>query len=87
MDDSRRQYLIPLGQAIRELREQRGVDAGDLAAAAGVDLKRVDALENGRLDPNFQLLVRLAQAMDVRTSAFFVRAEQLGRPDEGTGSV
>lgn len=77
MDDAWRQDLIPLGLAIRELREQRGVEAGDLAAAAGVDPKRLDELENGRLDPDFQLLLGLAQPMGLRPSAFFVRAEQL----------
>ncbi|HEY1833517.1 MAG TPA: helix-turn-helix transcriptional regulator [Solirubrobacteraceae bacterium] len=81
MEDCRRQDLIPLGLAIRELREQRGLQAGDLAAAAGVDLGRLEALEDGRLDPGFQLLLALAQAMGVRTSTIFVRAEELGSAD------
>jgi transcriptional regulator with XRE-family HTH domain len=81
VSDARRQNLIPLGLAIRELREQRGMEASDLAATAGVDAARLKALEDGRLDPGFQLLVRLAQGMGVRTSAFFIRAEELGPAD------
>jgi transcriptional regulator with XRE-family HTH domain len=77
VDDSRQQDLIPLGMAIRELRERRGMEARDLAVAAGVDPRRVEEVEAGRLDPSFRMLLRLAQSMGVRPSAFFIRAEQL----------
>ncbi len=66
---------------MREVREQHGLSAHDLAAASGVDPARVAALEEGRLDPDFELLLTLAKSMGIRPTAFFVRAEELGNPD------
>jgi transcriptional regulator with XRE-family HTH domain len=71
-------YLILLGRAIREVREQHGLGASDLAAAAGVAPARVAALEDGQLDPDFELLVTLAKSMGISPTVFFRRAEELG---------
>lgn len=76
------QNLLVLGKAIREVREQHGLGADDLATAAGVAPTRVTALENGRLDPDFELLLALAKSMGIRPTAFFVRAEELGQQDD-----
>jgi transcriptional regulator with XRE-family HTH domain len=78
-------YLIFLGRAIRAVREQRGLSAHDLAAAAGVAPARVAALEDGQLDPDFELLIRLAEGMGLHPAAFFLRAEQLGDLDGEAG--
>jgi len=67
--------LIALGKAIREMREERGLTGSALAAAAEVPHWRVTALEEGRLDPDYDLLLRLADAMGTRASEFVVRAE------------
>jgi transcriptional regulator with XRE-family HTH domain len=75
------QYLILLGRAIREVREQHGLSAHDLAAASGVAPARVAALEDGQLDPDFELLLALAKSMGIRPTALFVRAEELGSRD------
>jgi transcriptional regulator with XRE-family HTH domain len=73
------QALLLLGRAIREVREQQGVSTRDLAAATGVARERIAALENGRFDPEYDLLIALAEGIGVRPSAFFVRAEELCR--------
>jgi transcriptional regulator with XRE-family HTH domain len=78
MADQQMQDLLVLGKAIQEVREQHGLGAHDLAAASGVAPARVTALEDGRLDPDFELLLALAKSMGIRPTAFFVRAEQLG---------
>ncbi len=69
--------LALLGQTIRELREQRRLGLGELAAAVGVAERRVQALEDGRLDPDYVLLVRVAKALDVRAGSLVRRAEEL----------
>jgi transcriptional regulator with XRE-family HTH domain len=69
--------LISLGRAVRSLREQQGLSAPDLAAAVDLPPAQIAALEAGRLDPEFELLLTLADSMEVRLSAFFVRAEEL----------
>jgi transcriptional regulator with XRE-family HTH domain len=70
--------LARLGQADRELREQHGLSRSELAAAVGVNERRIQALEDGRLDPDYVLLVRLAKALGVRPGALLLRAEPLG---------
>jgi transcriptional regulator with XRE-family HTH domain len=76
-----------LGRAIRTLREQRGLDLGELADTTGIDATRLDALEHGKLDPDLELLRKLAEAMSLRPSAFFLQAEQMGRPDDETNAM
>lgn len=69
--------LVLLGRAIERVREEHGMTPAELAAAAGVKRRRLVALEAGRLDPDYDLLVPLAQALGVRLSTFFIRAEAL----------
>jgi transcriptional regulator with XRE-family HTH domain len=69
--------LALLGQTIRELREQRGLKQGELADTVGVAERRVQALEDGRLDPDYVLLVRVAKALHVRPGSLVSRAEEL----------
>jgi len=45
---------------------------------AGVDRACIEALEAGRLDADYELLLTLADGIGVRPSAFFGRAEELG---------
>jgi transcriptional regulator with XRE-family HTH domain len=68
-----------LGEAIGTLREQHGLTADELAAAAGATPASIVALEHGQLDPSFDLLIRLAEGMGIRPSVLFVRAEELDR--------
>jgi transcriptional regulator with XRE-family HTH domain len=67
--------LARLGAAVRKLREERGLSQHEFAVAAGVGERRIRALEAGRLDPDYVLLVRLAKALGVRAGALVLRAE------------
>ncbi|HEY7934915.1 MAG TPA: helix-turn-helix transcriptional regulator [Solirubrobacteraceae bacterium] len=67
--------LLALGQAIREERDRQGLSVDALAAAARVDTNRLLALEAGELDPDYDLLIALAQALDIQPSRFVTRAE------------
>jgi transcriptional regulator with XRE-family HTH domain len=70
-------YLLALGLAIAEIREERGVSAEQLAGAAGAELAHIHALEAGHVDPTYELLLALADGLGVRVSAFAIRAEAL----------
>jgi transcriptional regulator with XRE-family HTH domain len=81
------QDLLVLGRAIREIRQERGASAEDLATAADVALAQIRALEAGDVDPTYELLLALGEALGVRPSAFVTRAEALateGRAGEGS---
>jgi transcriptional regulator with XRE-family HTH domain len=73
--------LARLASAVRELRKERRLSQQELAAAVGVGARRIQALEAGRLAPDYVLLVRLAKALGVRAGALVLRAE--GRASEG----
>jgi transcriptional regulator with XRE-family HTH domain len=69
-----------LGEAIREIREQRGLSPGELASAIGVSRARLVALEEGRVEPDYLLLVAVSKGLGGRTS-IFLRAEELAAKD------
>ncbi|HSZ14386.1 MAG TPA: helix-turn-helix transcriptional regulator [Solirubrobacteraceae bacterium] len=73
--------LVFLGQAIRQLREEQGKSVGGLAGKAGIGERRMARLEAGRLDPDFELMGKLADALNTAPSAFVLRAEQLKAKD------
>jgi transcriptional regulator with XRE-family HTH domain len=77
----RAEKRIALARAIRELREERGTDAGDLAAAAGIDPGDLEAIEAGRVDPPYELLGALADGLGVSLSAIVTSAERGGDLD------
>jgi transcriptional regulator with XRE-family HTH domain len=66
-----------LGEAIRELREQHRLTAHELATAVNLSTAQLATLEDGRLDPDLELIVAIARAIGVRPSEIFLRAEQL----------
>lgn len=72
------QRLQLLGQAIRLMREERGLNASELAGAAEINEGRLSSLEDGDLDPPYDLLVQVADGLGIRPSEFVVRAEGLG---------
>jgi hypothetical protein len=63
-----------LSRAIRELRT---VDAAQFAVDAGIPGWKLEALEQGRFSPGAGMLIRLAEAMNVKTSDLLRRAEVL----------
>jgi transcriptional regulator with XRE-family HTH domain len=79
------QELLVLGRAIGQIREERDVTAEDLAAASDVELAQIRALEAGRVDPTYELLLVLAEALGIRASAFVIRAEALAAGDRSPG--
>jgi DNA-binding XRE family transcriptional regulator len=43
-----RELLLALGRAIRQLREERGMTAAELACASGIRRQELEAIEAGR---------------------------------------
>jgi transcriptional regulator with XRE-family HTH domain len=70
--------LAALGRAVAGLREERGLTVAALATAAKVDPERIAAIEVGQHDPDFDLLVALADGLGVKPATLFQRAEVEG---------
>jgi DNA-binding XRE family transcriptional regulator len=74
--------LAALGDAIRECRASKQLTQKRLALLARVPQRTIQALEAGRLDPELDLLEMLAEALNVRPSVLFVRAEEIKQAKE-----
>lgn len=72
-----KQELIALGRTIREVRHERSIDAADLAAAAGIVPTHLDAIEAGRSDPSYDVLLALARGLGIQPGVLVDRAGNL----------
>jgi DNA-binding XRE family transcriptional regulator len=73
--------LVFFGQAVREQRERQQVTVEELAGKAGISKRRLERLEAGRVDPEWELWLALAEALHVRASSFAERARELERTE------
>jgi transcriptional regulator with XRE-family HTH domain len=74
--------LIALGRAIREVRDERSMEPDDLAATAGIERERLDAIEAGQSDPPYDVLLALARGLGIEPAVLVSRA---GNMDTGAG--
>jgi len=68
--------LACLGEAIRQLREQRGLSVSELDGA-GLLQRRISRLKAGQLDPTFDVLLALADGLGVKPGLLVGDAEAL----------
>ena len=66
-----------LGQAIRQLRAERGLSQEALADASELHRTYVGGIERGERNPSFANLLRLSDALEVRPSELMVLFERL----------
>jgi XRE family transcriptional regulator, regulator of sulfur utilization len=64
-----------LGEAIKAVRESRGLSVTELSGRAGVNVAYLEGIEEGRRNPSFKSLVSLASALQIQTSVLVALAE------------
>lgn len=52
-----------IGARIREIRDERGIEAKDLAKLAGIDASNLSRIENGKYSVGFDILAKIATAL------------------------
>jgi transcriptional regulator with XRE-family HTH domain len=67
--------LLALGRAVRAIREERGISQVQLAAETGFMQSWVSHVENGRRNPGWSNVVRLAGGLDVSLAELAARTE------------
>jgi transcriptional regulator with XRE-family HTH domain len=65
-----------LGEAIKQLREEKGLTQEAVAHAAGVHPTWVSRLEGGTLNPSWGMVARVAVALDIEVSDLAKVAER-----------
>ena len=63
-DQSRERERI--GAKIRQLRQEKGLDAKKLAALANIDAANLSRIEKGKYSVGFDVLTKIAQVLDAR---------------------
>jgi len=63
---------------LKEARELRGLNQGELAVRAGFQASAISHFETGNRKPSFDNLRRLAQALDVTTDYLLGRVKAVG---------
>ncbi|MCP9750453.1 helix-turn-helix transcriptional regulator [Ferruginibacter sp. HRS2-29] len=66
----KQQLQIKIGKRIIELRESIGWSQADLARACMKDRQAIERLESGKGNPTLYTLYELANAMEMKLSAF-----------------
>jgi len=61
-----------LGESIRKIRQARGISQGEMQKRTGILRSYLSRVENGHTVPSFATLQRLAGAMGVTLSDFFL---------------
>ena len=66
-----------LGLAIRQRRNERDLKSHEVAEQANVNVTHYSRLENGRVNPSWGTVQRIAEALGLPLSELAARAEQL----------
>jgi transcriptional regulator with XRE-family HTH domain len=66
-----RDAKVMFGQALKELREKRGLSQERLADAMNVHRNTIALVERGARNPSLEMIQRLAKALSVKPGKFF----------------
>lgn len=78
---------LQLGQALRQLRQSKGLNLEDLSRLSGVGISTLSHLENGNRDPKLSTITRILKALrsDLRDLLFPAPIDTATAPRTGTG--
>lgn len=70
MEDEKNNILKSIGQRIQKCRSDKKLTQEQLAEMTGISQKHISRLERGIHAPHFDMIIRIAKALDVSTDAF-----------------
>lgn len=66
IDPSLKRVLVLIGRNVRLIRDSQGLTQEGLADRAGLDTTHLGLIERGTQNPSIEMLIRLAEALNVR---------------------
>ncbi len=79
MTPRQQRELGAFGRAVRQLRRQQGMSAGELARATGLNRWCIEGIEAGRLDLGYRVVRLVADGLCVPASVLLRAEEMEGR--------
>lgn len=76
-------HRIAFGARVRELREAKGWTQEGFAHAAGIDRAYYWGIEQGRRNPTLDIIIKIAQTIDVTPADLFAPACRTPRTASG----
>lgn len=67
---------MQLGESIKKVREAKGLSQKEVAVSCKMDQAHYSRIENGKTDPSFSVVVRIAKSLGVELPELF-RAEEI----------
>lgn len=65
------QLYMELGDCIKKIREAKGLSQKEVALSCKMDMGNYSRIENGKTDPSFNTVVKIAKALDVELHELF----------------
>lgn len=63
--------IMNLGQSLKKIREAKGLSQKEVPLPCKMDTGQYSRIENGKTDPSFSAVVRIAKALGVELSDLF----------------
>jgi len=76
---------LALGRAIRDQRKRLGLSQDTLALRAGIDATYLSGVENGKRNPGWHIVTRLAEELDLSLPTLTYRAELIAKAEAERG--
>ncbi len=75
-------HRLKFGARVRQLRQERGLAQEQFAHLAGMDRTYVSGIERGRRNPTLDIIVRLAEALEVEPAELLTQLSSAGEAHE-----
>lgn len=66
-----------IGEQIKRIRTAKGLSQKEVVMSAGLDKAQYSRIENGKTDPSFSTIARIAKALGVSLAELFASSEQI----------
>jgi len=80
--DNSKQYeknLMCIGEAIRQVRKQKGMTIEDFAGESDINAKYISRIENGKRNITLNTLLKICEGLDIKPSKLHEMAEEIQR--------
>lgn len=68
--DNENKLLLEIGQRIKTIRTKKGLTQEQVAEMVGISQKHLSRIEKGYHKPRFDMIIKIAEALNVPTDAF-----------------